>query len=279
MDKFDYITATIEEERDRLLKIISYLKEANKIDEINEYQERYNNILKYLNAKDRYYQVLKSINLDKEKLEKLNSIKDEYEVDNILLEDTLLSRFNEDTLGKYRNILYEDIKNVDIEVRDILYLLMEKQSNYSELVIKRSRLKEKLDRNKYPNTYNTLISQDILIEKQSSVLDQIFIVENNIKILGDKLSSIESSVMTDSILKILYEFWIIDSYDINKVNRNNLFKDNRSLINIKNDNSLTEIKENNKVDNNSSNIYNSDLKLPGIDEEALVNIDGRNYIE
>lgn len=278
MDKFDYITATIEEERDRLLKIISYLKEANKIDEINEYQERYNNILKYLNAKDRYYQVLKSINLDKEKLEKLNSIKDEYEVDNILLEDTLLSRFNEDTLGKYRNILYEDIKNVDIEVRDILYLLMEKQSNYSELVIKRSRLKEKLDRNKYPNTYNTLISQDILIEKQSSVLDQIFIVENNIKILGDKLSSIESSVMTDSILKILYEFWIIDSYDVNKVNRNNLFKDNRSLINIKNDNSLTEIKENNKVDNNSSNIYNSDLKLPGIDEEALVNIDGRNYI-
>ena len=51
--------------------------------------------------------------MKREKLEELNRIKDEYEVDNILLEDTLLSNFNSDTMGKYRNILYEDIKKED----------------------------------------------------------------------------------------------------------------------------------------------------------------------
>ena len=100
MDKFDYITATIEEEKVRVEKIIKYLKENNLVDELPEYQERYNNILKYLTAKERYFKVLESVKLDKEKLEELNRIKDEYEVDNILLEDTLLSKFNEDTFGK-----------------------------------------------------------------------------------------------------------------------------------------------------------------------------------
>ena len=199
MDKFDYITATIEEEKVRVEKIIKYLKENNLVDELPEYQERYNNILKYLTAKERYFK------------------------DNILLEDTLLSKFNEDTFGKYRNVLYEDIKNQDKEVQDILYLLLEKQSNYSELVIKRDRLKGKIDKNKYPKTYNTLYSQDIIIEKQDSILEKIFVVENSIKIEKDKLSSIEDSVMTDSILKLLYEFWIVNSYDPSKVDKTKLF--------------------------------------------------------
>ena len=43
MDKFDYITATIEEEKVRVEKIIKYLKENNLVDELPEYQERYNN--------------------------------------------------------------------------------------------------------------------------------------------------------------------------------------------------------------------------------------------
>ena len=175
MDKFDYITATIEEEKVRVEKIIKYLKENNLLDELPEYQERYNNILKYLTAKERYFKVLESIKVDKEKLEELNRIKDEYEVDNILLEDTLLSKFNEDTFGKYRNVLYEDIKNQDKDVQDLLYLLLEKQSNYGELVIKRDRLKDRLDKNKYPKTYNTLYSQDIIIEKQNSILEKIFV--------------------------------------------------------------------------------------------------------
>lgn len=34
MDKFDYITATIEEEKIRLEKIINYLKETNNLDEL-----------------------------------------------------------------------------------------------------------------------------------------------------------------------------------------------------------------------------------------------------
>ena len=41
MDKFDYITATIEEEKIRVEKIIKYLKENNLVDELPEYQEKY----------------------------------------------------------------------------------------------------------------------------------------------------------------------------------------------------------------------------------------------
>ena len=272
MDKFDYITATIEEEKIRLEKIINYLKETNNLDELPEYQERYNNILKYLTAKERYFKVLKSINLDKEKLEELNKIKDEYEVDNILLEDTLLAKFHEDTLGKYRNVLYEDIKYQDKSVQDILYLLLEKQSNYSELVIKRNRLKEKLDKDKYPSTFNTLISQDILIEKQDSILQQIFIVENNLKIEKDRLSSIEDSVMTDSILKILYEFWIINSYDPNKVDKTKIFIDNKYFSSFKNN----EVKE---ISTKENNIKIDNLKLPGIDEENIIDINGKDYLK
>ena len=121
MDKFDYITATIEEEKVRVEKIIKYLKENNLVDELPEYQERYNNILKYLTAKERYFKVLESVKLDKEKLEELNRIKDEYEVDNILLEDTLLSKFNEDTFGKYRNMKILKIKIKKYKIYYIYY--------------------------------------------------------------------------------------------------------------------------------------------------------------
>ena len=278
MDKFDYITATIEEEKVRVEKIIKYLKEKNLVDELPEYQERYNNILKYLTAKERYFKVLESVKLDKEKLEELNRIKDEYEVDNILLEDTLLSKFNEDTFGKYRNVLYEDIKNQDKDVQDLLYLLLEKQSNYSELVIKRDRLKGKIDKNKYPKTYNTLYSQDIIIEKQDSILEKIFVVENSIKIEKDKLSSIEDSVMTDSILKLLYEFWIVNSYDPSKVDKTKLFITNKTFTSYKNN--IPEVKKEvvpPKEEYKEIKIDN--LKLPGLDEEKPIDIDGKDYLK
>lgn len=278
MDKFDYITATIEEEKVRVEKIIKYLKENNLVDELPEYQERYNSILKYLTAKERYFKVLESVKLDKEKLEELNRIKDEYEVDNILLEDTLLSKFNEDTFGKYRNVLYEDIKNQDKDVQDILYLLLEKQSNYSELVIKRDRLKGKIDKNKYPKTYNTLYSQDIIIEKQDSILEKIFVVENSIKIEKDKLSSIEDSVMTDSILKLLYEFWIVNSYDPSKVDKTKLFITNKTFTSYKNN--IPEVKKEvvpPKEEYKEIKIDN--LKLPGLDEEKPIDIDGKDYLK
>lgn len=278
MDKFDYITATIEEEKVRVEKIIKYLKENNLLDELPEYQERYNNILKYLTAKERYFKVLESIKVDKEKLEELNRVKDEYEVDNILLEDTLLSKFNEDTFGKYRNILYEDIKNQDKDVQDLLYLLLEKQSNYGELVIKRDRLKDRLDKNKYPKTYNTLYSQDIIIEKQNSILEKIFVVENSIKIEKEKLSSIEDSIMTDSILKLLYEFWIVNSYDPSRVDKTKLFITNKSFTSYKNN-----IPENKKIEvsdeKKDNEIKIDNLKLPGLDEEKPISIDGKEYLK
>lgn len=278
MDKFDYITATIEEEKVRVEKIIKYLKENNLLDELPEYQERYNNILKYLTAKERYFKVLESIKLDKEKLEELNKVKDEYEVDNILLEDTLLSKFNEDTFGKYRNILYEDIKYQDKEVQDILYLLLEKQSNYNELLIKRDKLKEMIDKKKYPNTYDTLISQDILIEKQESILNEIFVLENNIRIEKDKLSSIEDSIMTESILKLLYEFWIVNSYDKSKVDKTKLFITNKSFTSYKNN--VFEVKKDvvpQKEEYKEIKIDN--LKFPGLDEEKPIAIDGKDYLK
>lgn len=278
MDKYDYITATVEEEKLRLEKIISYLKETDS-DELLEYQERYNNILIYLNAKDKYFNIEKNIKDELNKLAKLNKQKDEYEVDNILLEDTLLSKFHEDTNGTYRNLLYEDIKNEDQSIQDILYLLFEKQSNYIELNLKRNRLITKIDRNKLPKTYNTLISQKSLIENQSNIIDEIFIIENGIKLQKDKMKKLEDSIMTTPILKILYEFWIIDSYDKTKVNRSKLFKDNRTLVNIKNN--IPDIEEAIKpvVEEKTEEILIPNLNLPGVNEDTQIAIDGKNYVK
>lgn len=280
MDKYDYITATTLEEKIRLEKLIKYMEDNNIEDGLLENKERYNNICKYLIAKDKYLQIEENIKEIKEKLEELYKKKDESEVDNLLLEETLLSKFNTDTSGKYRNILYEDIKlEEDKEIKDILYLIFEKESEYSKLLSKRNKLKSILDREKYPNTYNTLLNQDILIEKQDELLDNIFILENNIKVEEEKQKKLEDSVMTIPILKILYEFWIIDSYDPIKVNRNNLFKENRTLYNYKNDiyNKL-EKEEDNKKTLVKEDIILPDLNLPGINEDNYVDIDGKKYV-
>ena len=280
MDKYDYITATTLEEKIRLEKLIKYMEDNNIEDGLLENKERYNNICKYLIAKDKYLQIEENIKEIKEKLEELYKKKDESEVDNLLLEETLLSKFNTDTSGKYRNILYEDIKlEEDKEIKDILYLILEKESEYSKLLSKRNKLKSILDREKYPNTYNTLLNQDILIEKKDELLDNIFILENNIKVEEEKQKKLEDSVMTIPILKILYEFWIIDSYDPIKVNRNNLFKENRTLYNYKNDiYNKIEKEEDNKKTLVKEDIILPDLNLPGINEDNYVDIDGKKYV-
>ena len=280
MDKYDYITATIPEELDRVEKVIKYLEDNNINDStLVEYRERYNNIKKYLNAKEEYNDIETIILEDKDKMNKLITMKEEAEVDNILLEDTLLNKFHEDTNSKYKNILYENIKYEDDDsIKDILYLLFEKESDYSSLIVKRNKLKNILDKNKYPNTYNTLISQSILIDKEDSVLDEIFILENNMKIEEDKLDKIESSVMTEGILKILYEFWIVDSYDRNKVDKKKIFKDNRSLVSIKNTLNNSNTADNNKTEKREDNLF-PDLNLPGLNEDTLININGRDYIK
>ena len=280
MDKYDYITATTLEEKIRLEKLIKYMEDNNIEDGLLENKERYNNICKYLIAKDKYLQIEENIKEINEKLEELYKKKDESEVDNLLLEETLLSKFNTDTSGKYRNILYEDIKlEENKEIKDILYLILEKESEYSKLLSKRNKLKSILDREKYPNTYNTLLNQDILIEKQDELLDNIFILENNIKVEEEKQKKLEDSVMTIPILKILYEFWIIDSYDPIKVNRNNLFKENRTLYNYKNDiYNKIEKEEDNKNTSIKEDIILPDLNLPGINEDNYVDIDGKKYV-
>lgn len=285
MDKFDYITATIEEEKVRLEKIIEYFEDNNiNNDDLLEYKERYNNVCKYLTLKGKYLNIRKRIDSFKGKLEELNETKDEYEVDNILLEDTLLSNFNSDTMGKYRNILYEDIKKEDPSIRDILYLLFEKESDYNNLVTKRTKLLKLINQNTYPKTYNTLISQDALIDKQHSILDDIFILENNIKIEEDKISKIEDEAMVVPILKILYEFWITNSYDPKKVDKTKIFIDNKNFITLKNnidkeDNTLKK-EASTKIQETKSNIETiSNLNLPGINEDNLVNINGKDYIK
>ena len=130
MDKYDYVTTSIEEEKERVHDILLYLETAKDIDEYIKYQERYNNICKYLNAKKRYLDIYSVLNDYKNKLDSLNKIRYEYEVDNILLEDTLLNKFHEDTNNKYRNILYENIKKENDDIRDILYLVFNKESEY-----------------------------------------------------------------------------------------------------------------------------------------------------
>lgn len=285
MDKFDYITATIEEEKVRLEKIIEYFEDNNiNNDDLLEYKERYNNVCRYLTLKGKYLNIRKRIDSFKEKLEELNETKDEYEVDNILLEDTLLSNFNSDTMGKYRNILYEDIKKEDPSIRDILYLLFEKESDYNNLVTKRTKLLKLINQNTYPKTYNTLISQDALIDKQHSILDDIFILENNIKIEEDKISKIEDEAMVVPILKILYEFWITNSYDPKKVDKTKIFIDNKNFITLKNnidkEDNTSKKETSTKIQETKSNIETiSNLNLPGINEDNLVNINGKDYIK
>lgn len=285
MDKFDYITATIEEEKVRLEKIIEYFEDNNiNNDDLLEYKERYNNVCRYLTLKGKYLNIRKRIDSFKGKLEELNETKDEYEVDNILLEDTLLSNFNSDTMGKYRNILYEDIKKEDPSIRDVLYLLFEKESDYNNLVTKRTKLLKLINQNTYPKTYNTLISQDALIDKQHSILDDIFILENNIKIEEDKISKIEDEAMVVPILKILYEFWITNSYDPKKVDKTKIFIDNKNFITLKNnidkEDNTSKKETSTKIQKTKSNIETiSNLNLPGINEDNLVNINGKDYIK
>lgn len=276
MDKYDYITATTLEEKVRLEKLIKYMEENNIETDLLEYKERYNNICKYQIAKDKYLQIEKEISKIKESLESLYKKKDESEVDNLLLEETLLSKFNEDTNNKYRNILYEDIKTIEDPIdKEILYLIFEKESSYNKLINKRNKLKITLNKDRYPNTYNTLISQDILIEKQDELLDNIFLLENNIKVEREKEKKLEDEVMTSPILKILYEFWIIDSYEPSKVNRSKLFKDNRTLVNYKSDIE----KEQESVKPKEEEKLIQDLNLPGINEDTFIDINGRNYIK
>lgn len=275
MDKYDYVTATIEEEKIRLEKLISYLKENNLNELLIPEVERYNNILKYLNAKEKYFSIEDTISKDKEKLANLNKTKDEYEVDNILLEDTLLSKFHEDTGNRYRNILYENIKYEEDNIKEILYLLLQKESNYIDLIDKRNKLLNILNKDKYPNTYNTIISQGIIIEKQNNIIDEIYLIENTIKVEVEKQEKIKKEIMTEPILKILYEFWIVDSYDINRVNKNKLFKDNRTLISIKN--TIEETPTIPKIKEEIPSIKG--INLPGVDEQTLVNIEGKKYVE
>ena len=284
MDKYDYITVTTLEEKARLEKLIKYMMDNNINEDLLEYKERYNNVCRYLTLKGKYLNIRKKIDSFKGKLEELNETKDEYEVDNILLEDTLLSNFNSDTMGKYRNILYEDIKKEDPSIRDILYLLFEKESDYNNLVTKRTKLLKLINQNTYPKTYNTLISQDALIDKQHSILDDIFILENNIKIEEDKISKIEDEAMVVPILKILYEFWITNSYDPKKVDKTKIFIDNKNFITLKNnidkEDNTSKKETSTKIQKTKSNIETiSNLNLPGINEDNLVNIDGKDYIK
>lgn len=290
MNKYDYVTMTIEEEKKRLEKIIPYLELENNESELLLYRDRYNNIVKYLTAKDEYNKVLVSIRSDEEKLNKNYITKEEYEVDNILLEDTLLSKFCEDTNNKYKDLPYEDIKKEPEGIRNILKLLFEKETEYSKVVDKRNKLKELLNKDMFPRTYDTLISQDVIIEKEDSILDEIFILKNNIKIEKKKLEDIKNSVMTESILKILYEFCIIDSYDISKVNKKDVFNSNKNLVIVKdepdslnitkeeNSNKKEEEKEKSDIDEKVNSIIDS-LNFPGIDEDNRVDIDGKNYIK
>lgn len=223
MDKYDYVTTSIEEEKDRIHNILLYLEDKDNIEEYTKYQERYNTICKYLNAKERYINISKIIKEYKNKLNAFNKTKCEYEVDNILLEDTLLNKFHMDTNNKYRNILYENIKKEKDDIRDILYLVFNKESEYTPLIIKRNRLRERLDESIYPNTINTLNEQSIQIEKEDSLQDEILLIQNNIKIEEDKLSAVIDSILTEDILKLLYEFCIINTYNINRVDKSKLF--------------------------------------------------------
>ena len=88
--------------------------------------------------------------------------------------------------------------------------------------------------------------------------------------------------MTIPILKILYEFWIVDSYDPSKVNRNKLFKENKNLINYKNN--IFDTEEKNSISEKKKEEIKKDkdiidLNLPGINDDIFIDIDGKKYIK
>jgi len=99
----------------------------------------------------------------------------------------------------------------------------------------------------------------------------------------EEMKKLEDSVMTDSILKILYEFWIIDSYDKTKVNRSKLFKDNRTLVSIKNIPEVEEVMETpvneEKIVEKKEEVLIPNLNLPGVDEDTQIDIDGKKYVK
>ena len=234
MDKYNYITPTIEEELIRVEKVISYLEENNIDNDLDKYKERYVTITKYLNAKERYFNISNLIKEYQKKLNDLDKLNCEYEVDNILLEDILLNKFHEDTDNIYRNMLYENIKKEKDDIKDILYLMFNKESEYTPLIIKRNRLRERLNKKKYPLTIECMNEQSIQIEKEDSLQDEILLLQNNIKIEEDRLKAVEDSILNEDILKLLYEFCIVNTYNVNRVDRSKLFKNNSSLQSIKN---------------------------------------------
>ena len=65
MDKYDYVTTTIEEEKERIEKIVLYLKNSNEnAEDLIAYKERYNNILKYIIKWTKFKNLHKSRLLD-----------------------------------------------------------------------------------------------------------------------------------------------------------------------------------------------------------------------
>ena len=84
--------------------------------------------------------------------------------------------------------------------------------------------------------------------------------------------------MTDSILKLLYEFWIVNSYDPSKVDKTKLFINNKTFTSYKNN--IPEVKKEvvpPKEEYKEIKIDN--LKLPGLDEEKPIEIDGKDYLK
>ena len=71
MDKYDYVTTTIEEEKERIYNILLYLDGTNDMEEYSKYKERYNNICKYLNAKERYINIYSVIKEYRSKLQEV----------------------------------------------------------------------------------------------------------------------------------------------------------------------------------------------------------------
>ena len=90
--------------------------------------------------------------------------------------------------------------------------------------------------------------------------------------------------MVVPILKILYEFWITNSYDHKKVDKTKIFIDNKNFITLKNnidkEDNTSKKETSTKIQKTKSNIETiSNLNLPGINEDNLVNINGKDYIK
>jgi len=253
----DYMTTSLNEEETKMSTLVSLIKnrlknrqerlldykkitkknlelfEIKDVSNLNSYQNRLANIQKYLMISYQAKKVLTKINSLNNELEINQDKLQNEQINNIVLEDKLLEKFNEITKDKYSSLRYEDLNKLisssseDEAVSLKIYkLLLEKEDKYDALINKRNEVKNLLNSKEQYKKLNTLLNnQARIIKKHFNTIKRIEELNKEIVKKEEVLDKLSLKVTNEDILKILYEFSIVDTYDISKVNKEDVFKE------------------------------------------------------